>query len=540
MRTVQTAAMTRFRILLATLLYFGLALGAEADSPRPAQPPPRHEVTIGPKDMVFAPLARRLFAHVETAAAAEQEPVIGPIKNAEAARLLRSLYARGQAAGLAGVLYDNRDGSHSPLPTTLFPQVTWLRYAPELTERKLNRGLADSILFDKVTIGNSSTAYKRGFAPRSLARGAMTRSPGALKAFQAYAANQIYVYPEHRDHDAVDLYPANWPYMFISEGSSYRDQPILQAVAMILAALRPDTRAMLEERRLIAPTVQMVFRRAQTSVRSRAAYLEGDAHPSVFGPEAIQLTRMIALANSLKPEDIPPMVELSVTSEQFSDKAGLDQRSERLFDTPSAIARVWRGPDFSRQMVVSAARTQDPNGRALTFDWVLLRGDPAHVRIVPLDAAGTAARLEFDWQEARPVSARDPRLTSRVDIGVFAWNGVHDSAPAFVSVSFPTHQARRYEPGPDGAQRLAEVDYDAIGRGAAFDPILHWSAPWRDVQVYDAKGKPAGWLRIGPGKVTRFDARGDLAGGQAVVYRAAPVGNTAVVVSMLGSEPDSQ
>lgn len=42
---------------------------------------------------------------------------------------------------------------------------------------------------------------------------------------------------------------------------------------MILAAFRPDTKARLTETGLIAPTVQMVYRRARNDVLSREAYL---------------------------------------------------------------------------------------------------------------------------------------------------------------------------------------------------------------------------------------------------------------------------
>ena len=43
-------------------------------------------------------------------------------------------------------------------------------------------------------------------------------------------------------------------------------------------------------------------------------------------------------------------------------------------------------------MVVSAGATTDPNGHALTFDWVELRGDPARVRIERGDVVGIRRR----------------------------------------------------------------------------------------------------------------------------------------------------
>lgn len=49
---------------------------------------------------------------------------------------------------------------------------------------------------------------------------------------------------------------------------------------MILAAFRPDTRARITVEGLIAPTVQMVFRRAQTGVTGRAGYFSGAPIPT--------------------------------------------------------------------------------------------------------------------------------------------------------------------------------------------------------------------------------------------------------------------
>ena len=48
---------------------------------------------------------------------------------------------------------------------------------------------------------------------------------------------------------------------------------------------------------------------------------------------------------------------------------------------------------------------------------------------------------------------------------------MHDSAPAIISWYFPPEEARRYAAGPDGAMRIASIDYAA--RPAAYaDPML--------------------------------------------------------------------
>ena len=86
---------------------------------------------------------------------------------------------------------------------------------------------------------------------------------------------------------------------------------------------------------------------------------------------------------------------------------------------------------------------------------------------------------------------------SRVDIGVFANNGSHDSAPAMISIDFPDHQKRVYSAQPDGTMRLSTIDYNAKGRGAYFDPLLHWTAGWKDTARYDETGtRLLGWDRV--------------------------------------------
>jgi len=222
------------------------------------------------------------------------------------------------------------------------------------------------------------------------------------------------------------------------------------------------------------------------------------AHPTVFSAKNLMPERMIALANALKPEDIPPMVKLAITEETFSDAAGLAGMSERLFDTPSAIARVWRALDYSQTMTLSAVKTEDPNGRPLQFEWVLLRGNPKKVRIKPLDPNGNTTRIEIDWHDARPVMPLLPRTTNRVDIGVFAWNGAHYSAPAFVSVTFPTHQARAYSQESGMERRLQSIDYSKSLKGGYVDPALHWVADWRDEFGYDDSGRINFWQRVLP------------------------------------------
>ncbi len=193
---------------------------------------------------------------------------------------------------------------------------------------------------------------------RSQARLALTDGNTAQNLFRQYVANHLYLYPEHRDHDPKhgDVFPANTPYMLISQGSSGSDQPFLHAVGAILAAFQPEVKAFLRQTRMVMPTVQMILRRGQKSVTDDDSYLSGVAHPSVFRASDIDLLRMIEHANGLAVDDVPPIALLRILEESLP-VAGVESfgpLSERLFDTPAAIARVVRSTSYEKRMVVRA------------------------------------------------------------------------------------------------------------------------------------------------------------------------------------------
>ena len=434
--------------------------------------------------------------------------------------LLRDHWRRGRAAGNHGDLYDNRDRGHSTLRADAHPQLTHVSYSDAARRASIDYGLNDTVLFDRPTLGNSSTAMTRGPQWRSLPRLALTRADGTgpMRLWQNADNNHLYVHPAHRDFDEErgDLFPANTPYLIVSRGSSGSDRPFLEAMAMALAAFRPDTKARLTETRMIVPTLQWVFRRSQQHIQSRDAYFSGAAHPAVFEGFRINAARMVSLANSIQPGDIPAQVRLRVLGEDTGTEGvnffggGL---SEQLFDTPGAIARVWRSTAGRRSMTVSADNSRDVNDRPLTFQWHLLQGDPDKVRIEPAED-GISARITIDWHEPFRISEETPVTASRVDIGVFANNGVHDSAPAIVSVYFPPHEERVYEDGPDGAPRIVSID--RAGRPDVYtDPLFVPRADWRDDYHYAEDGTLVGWTRTRPGR----DAEDFAADGSRILTR---------------------
>ena len=435
-------------------------------------------------------------------------PQLDPSARTDHDRLLARLVAEG-AAGNHGDLYDNRDRGHSPFRRRPQPTLSATAYTEAARARGLDYGLNPGLLFDAITIGNSSTAITDGPRWRSLPRAAMTQ-PG-MPTIQArlYAADHLYVYPEHRDHDPPrgDLFPAAMPYLLISQGSSGSDQRLLYALAAALAALQPETKAVLSRHGLVASALQMLLRRSMVGIETDADYLSGRAHPSAFEGSAIEMERLMRRAAALSPDAVPPSVQLHVraTPEEpgaiFAD--GLD---EPLFDTPGAIARIARGTAGMRRWRVSTAGTADPSGRPLRFHWSILRGPG--VRVTPLDAAGTEAVIEVPWTEPFPVPGLAALTTNRIDVGVFADNGAALSAPAFFSVAFPPTERRAY----DAHGRLREIAYDPPDLAGTYaDPALFPWRGWHDRYAHDAAGRLMGWTRRFPdGRLQHYTAHGHL------------------------------
>jgi hypothetical protein len=118
--------------------------------------------------------------------------------------------------------------------------------------------------------------------------------------------------------------------------------------------------------------------------------------------------------------------------------------SEVIGYTPCCIARVHRSKAHKHRLVVSADGSYDVNKAKLTYTWVVLRGDPDTIKIVPKKDDQSVAEITIAWHDRRPVSAKSPLESNRVDIGVFVHNGTYYSAPGFVTVCTLDCEARIY------------------------------------------------------------------------------------------------
>ena len=348
------------------------------------------------------------------------------------------------------------------------PQLAFVAYAPAARAADLDYGLNDRLLFDRPTFGNSSTAVTGGPAlaqPAAAGADPRRRHRPAPALAERRARNQLYVYPAHTDFgdETGDLFPANTPYLLVSRGSSGSDQPFLEAVAMILAAFRPDTKARLVEEGLIVPTVQMVFRRSLQNVLSREDYFSGAAHPAAFDGFEINAARMVSLANAIEPGAIPPQVRIRMLEEELGAE-GVDYFGAGPLRAALRHPRRHR-PHLALQGRAAHACSSPPRRPAtrtaapLAFHWRLLQGDPAQVAHRAARRRRPRphhARLARPLPDLRGEPGRDRPASTSASSPTTACT----TAPRRCSACwFPPDETRRYAPGPDGAPRIAAIDH---------------------------------------------------------------------------------
>jgi len=490
------------------------------DRPAPKPGPINNGIAwVGPENTVWDESTNLLRTGFEWTRPEKPKPVI--IGHGDVGKRLSQWFSAGTAAGHFGDLYDNWDRDHSNLNYAEFPQLARIEYRPVIAS-EFAFGLQNRMQHGGVVLGNSSTANVGQPFWRSNPRQAYVNPAAMAILAQHYSHNHLYVYPEHRDHDPGrngndgfgDVYAANTPYVLISQGSSGSDVPFLDALACTMAAFRPEVKQRLVESGLFTPTLQQILRSSYKAVRQTDDYFTGRAHPSVFDGALIDVLKMIESAHSMTIETIPPRVRIRVEQEDSAvvgrDYFDVSDR-EHLFDTPCAIARIGRSLQYRRRMIVTARESSDLSQRPLRYQWVVLRGDASRISLNPLDAAGSRAEVSVGWHPRRKTHPDSPIESNRVDIGVFAHNGAHWSAPAFMSWYFLDNEDRDY----DDQGRIRSVTYHGGTDAANYvDPFINTPKTWKDSYHYTDDGRLIGWTRSrGSGaeeKTEKFTADGGL------------------------------
>lgn len=384
-----------------------------------------------------------------------------------------NLFASGRIAGNSGDAYDNRDALHvnlcddwSPNPECppdhrLFPQHSWIFSGSVGAFTGLRTG---------VTVGQASWAgFSEGYNKYSIAHKFYLSQSGADELYRQYTHGNIYVYPSLDDDkfagdptdpavlanptnlDRSTLNIANTPYVISSSqiskagtdsyhihNASGSDLPFIKLLFLGLASLKPDVKLALQNGpivngdrlSLLIPTVQMLLRHSHRTIGSEADYLSSQivhrnmymAHYLADGTPQPQYdsAKLVRLASNLTLADVPPLVRLSVVSENFTP-------NEKLFDTPGAIARNV-SVNVSRTITVSAAKSTGLDGSISGHEyvWRLLDSDPSKASITVDPNDPSQATITFS----------SGSVTDRVDIGVFVrkQGASYYSVPGIISM----------------------------------------------------------------------------------------------------------
>jgi hypothetical protein len=423
----------------------------------------------------------------------------------QAHALLEKWTSEGTASGLSGTVWDNRDDGHSKINLDQLPGMIKFQYSPSEVKSK-GWGLQTGVM-DETTVGNSSTAHKhidKGSQPRC----AYSSPIGLSVLRKQYRANNIYIYPSHMDHIAGnqregkgqtkewgsgrgDMYPTNTPFVIVSQGSSGTDKPFIRAISWTIGSFQRDVRMFLEEHGLLMPTVQMLLRGNQTNIGNSSEYLTGLAHPVVFDGKNIDVINMMDAAHRMTLKDIPPLVQLKVLSEDTMvagrDFIGPNRLSEKLYESPELIARIWRGYSRSRKMRISAGGTINPSALPLKYHWVVLRGPAKNAEIRWFQTDGSEVEITFSYPYRSESRWIDGMWSNRLELGVFAETKKGISAPAFITWVGLDNEERTYT--EDGT--IQSIDY---GTGRYVDPRLSVGMAFRDTFQWN-DGKIIGIFR---------------------------------------------
>jgi hypothetical protein len=388
------------------------------------------------------------------------------IMDVTACNLLNTLYAAGTAAGNAGDVYYNLDNKHVNLcfdwtPNPDCPE----RYRPFYQHewRFSDQGRVTSPV-SSVTVGQASYG---GVDNHGIAYVYYQNQHNAEEAYRLYTNNNLYIYPSLEDDSYLGAKQeadtmtnpvpniakaniANTPYVIGSKqitkpGTDYymiheassSEMPFVKLTLAAFAALKPEVKKRLSQQvsaqgttaTFLIPTVQMLLRYSHKSVNTNTDYLNSAkvhrsaylAHDFVNGiPQpAYDATKLITMANSLNLNDIPPLVQLRVVSENFD-------QSEKLFDTPGAIARSVSYNAATKTITVNAQHSFDIEGRTdnLEYQWKAL-DNSQNVKITVNPQNSGEATIEF-----YPATA-----TQRVDVFVFVKrsDGKYYSVPGVIS-----------------------------------------------------------------------------------------------------------
>ena len=381
-------------------------------------------------------------------------------------------------AGNSGDYYLNMDGGHSKIDIKRYPQLGIAQ------SENLISSSDEFSRFAHVIIGNASLGTRTDSRGKKV-RGSMINtyytsqdnSPNSAdKLYYHYRNNIMFVFPAVACYEPGingspgfgDYFPANTAYTVGSVGASGTDKPFLEALIYTSASFNPLVKKTLKEEGLLMPTIQMILRMNNSNISNPDEYLSGKAHPPAFYGSQLDVLKMCKFATLMTVNTLPPMIQLNVLDEDnpLQGREFFDPRfkSDKIFDSPAAIARTFRGCKKVKKLIVSADYSYDVGNRPLTYRWVILRGEKDKIKIIPKNDKNSIVEIQVQYFE----KYKDPDYslyTNRIDIGAFVHNGTYFSAPGFVTFYSLANELRTY----NDKGRILEIGYNVGDTHIGYD-----------------------------------------------------------------------
>lgn len=333
--------------------------------------------------------------------------------------------AKAKVDGNTGDLYMNRDGYHSPLGAPGMqqfmaghPGLTEVRLDEEGRRRRLDLNIPN-VIMPYPTFGNCSMAYADPRNWRSIPRAITTVSASRLGVMQKmYLSNHIWVFPSNADTPPVgtngDVFASITPYWLTSAGRSWSDLPLLDAALLASRSFRPQVKAEIVRRGMLAPVIMTLMRRSFGTVNSEDDYLSPRAHPTAIPPKLVDTNRLVRACAGFEVKDIAPLAAVTVKAQPLREPP---VQPELIYAQPLAWSFVLRSEEPVRKFFIKAKGASE-------YRFVQTHGRGVNVKIVQVGADGAEVTIG--------IGGLSP--TNRVDIAVFGRSATSGwGAPSYVS-----------------------------------------------------------------------------------------------------------
>ena len=344
---------------------------------------------------------------------------------------INAWYEEGTAAGLWQDTFRSFDDGHSSL-RQVYPQLTFLEAI------RTYHDPCGGIFGPRVTVGVQSLGVRDGgtwavadYAARSAIRAA--HETGSVNPVQSqsfyrllYERNFLLVAPAVGSFaDTADRFRFLSPFYLHSVGRSGTDARLLKPLVFAAAALPPDLKTRMLRQGLYVPTLLWLFKgQFGSGIRDESAHRPAYSLPAEAWSDSVDqspfLDGLVETARSLR--HIPPVARTVIDARLT--RADYEHPPYAEITPYGFFGALRRGETV--ELTVDLRRSWVDKGQSIREYFAELLRGPGSIGF--LNPEHSLLRFRIPW-----TSTTDP-AGIRTDVLLLVNDGVHDSAPAYVSV----------------------------------------------------------------------------------------------------------